>query len=217
MLKVLLIEDDELLGQGLEIGLQQLDFLVERVCDGLQARRCMRDAAFDCVVLDLTLPGLSGMQLLNEWRHAGNEVPVVILTARDAISERIDGLDSGADDYVIKPVAIGELAARIRAVYRRRGGQALPVLKRGELELDPVAHSVVFQGQPLHLPGAEFRLLQTLLEHDKRVSTREYLERTLYGHDEAKSNTIEVHIHALRRKLGKSAIKTIRGVGYILA
>lgn len=217
MLSLLVVEDDPLLGQGLSIGLQQREFLVEWVGDGLAARRAMREGQFDCAILDLQLPGMDGTRLLREWRAAGNNLPVLILTARDGVADRISGLDDGADDYILKPVSTDELAARIRAVHRRRGGQAMSLLRHGEVELDPAAHSAKLSGEAVHLSIAEFKLLQTLIEHDKRVSTREYLERTLYGNDAAKSNTVEVHIHALRRKFGKAFIKTIRGVGYILA
>ncbi len=217
MLSLLLIEDDPILGQGMQIGLQQRDFLVEWVKDGLVARRQLRHGNFDCVLLDLQLPGMDGEQLLREWRKSGNTVPVLIITARDAISDRVSGLDDGADDYVVKPVSIDELVARVRAVYRRKGGAPVSELKHAGVTLDPIGHTVRLREAEVALPSAEFKILQTLMEHGRRVSTREYLERTLYGYDGARSNTIEVHIHGLRAKFGKSFIKTVRGVGYILA
>lgn len=218
MLSLLLVEDDALLGQGLSIGLQQRDFMVDWVTDGLAARRSKRTGRYDCVLLDLQLPGMDGMQLLNEWRNAGSTAPVLIITARDAIEDRIAGLDQGADDYIVKPFSVDELAARVRAVYRRRGGEAISVLTHGSIELDPVGHTASSDGAELSLSATEFKLLQTLLEHGKRVTTREFLDKILYGHDSvSSSNAVEVHIHSLRKKIGKEAIKTVRGVGYILS
>ena len=217
MLSLLLVEDDPLLGQGLSLGLQQRDFLVRWETDGEAGLQAMRSDSFDCVLLDLQLPKVGGMRVLQRWRQADNGVPVVIITARDAIEDRISGLDAGADDYVIKPVSIDELAARIRAVYRRKGGQATSLLVHGEISLDPSGMRVTLGGEVVILSGTEFKLLQTLLEHGQRVVTRSYLEQHLQGRgDGVESNAVEVHVHNLRKKFGKSFIKTVRGVGYVL-
>lgn len=217
MLNLLLVEDDPLIGQGLELGLQQRDFNVEWVTDGLEALSRARKSQYDCLLLDLNLPQLEGMEILRRLREAGNGVSVIIITAMDAISSRIDGLNAGADDYVVKPVAIDELVARIQAVYRRKGGQAVSMLKFGEVQLDPIGKTAFLSGDTVNLSSSEFKILQTLLEHGQRVVTREKLEHTLYGYGgDAESNTIEVHIHNLRKKFGKTFIKTLRGLGYVL-
>ena len=169
------------------------------------------------MVLDLGLPRLSGMELLRRLRRQGKSIPVLILTARDAIQDKVVGLDSGADDYLVKPVDLDELAARIRALIRRAGGRAAPVLEHGALRLDPAARSVTLDGVPVELSAREFALLQLLLENCGRVLTRTQLEQALYGWGEGvESNAVEVHIHHLRRKLGAELIKTLRGVGYVV-
>jgi len=214
---VLLVEDDPLLGDGLRAGLGQAGFAVDWVRTGSDAVHALDAEAVAAVVLDLGLPDLSGFEVLRRLRARGNKVPVLILTARDAVGDRVKGLDGGADDYVVKPVDLAELAARLRALIRRAGGEAAPALRRGELELDAAAHRVVFRGQPVELSAREFALLHELMRSGGRVLSREQLEERLYswGH-EIESNAVEVHVHHLRRKLAPGVIRTIRGVGYMI-
>lgn len=215
-MRVLLVEDDALLGDGLRAGLGQAGFAVDWVRTGSDAVHALDAEPVAAVVLDLGLPDLSGFEILRRLRARGNKVPVLILTARDAVGDRVKGLDGGADDYVVKPVDLAELAARLRALIRRASGEAAPALRRGELELDAAAHRVVFRGQPVELSAREFALLHELMRSG-RVLSREQLEERLYswGH-EIESNAIEVHVHHLRRKLAPGVIRTIRGVGYMI-
>lgn len=200
------------------VGLRQAGFAVDWVKDGAAADHVLATEAFDLLVLDLGLPRLSGMDLLVRLRARQQDLPVLILTARDATADKIAGLDGGADDYLVKPVDLDELAARIRALSRRAAGRAQPVLRHGGLELDPASHRVTLDGAPVELSAREFALLQALLENAGRVMSRAQLEGSLYGwRDEPESNVLEVHIHHLRRKLGSSLIKTLRGVGYTIA
>ena len=216
-MRVLLVEDDPLLGDGLAVGLRQADFAVDWLKDGQSAEIALKDETFDVVVLDLGLPRLSGMELLRRLRARGEQVPVLILTARDAVADKIAGLDAGADDYLVKPLDLDELAARLRALSRRAGGRGTPQLVHGNLVLDPAAHRVSLNGQPVELATREFAVLHTLLENAGRVMTRTQLEANIYGwKDEPDSNAVEVHIHHLRRKLGNELIKTLRGVGYMI-
>jgi len=216
-MRVLLVEDDALLGDGLRAGLGQAGFAVDWVRTGSDAVHALDAEAVAAVVLDLGLPDLTGFEVLRRLRARGNKVPVLILTARDAVGDRVKGLDGGADDYVVKPVDLAELAARLRALIRRAGGEAAPALRRGELELDAAAHRVVFRGQPVELSAREFALLHELMRSGGRVLSREQLEERLYswGH-EIESNAVEVHVHHLRRKLAPGVIRTIRGVGYMI-
>lgn len=216
-MRVLLVEDDALLGDGLRVGLGQAGFAVDWVRTGSDAVHALDAEPVAAVVLDLGLPDLSGFEVLRRLRARGNKVPVLILTARDAVGDRVKGLDGGADDYVVKPVDLAELAARLRALIRRASGEAAPALRRGELELDAAAHRVVFRGQPVELSAREFALLHELMRSGGRVLSREQLEERLYswGH-EIESNAIEVHVHHLRRKLAPGVIRTIRGVGYMI-
>ena len=216
-MRVLLVEDDALLGDGLRAGLRQAGFAVDWVRTGSDAVHALDAEAVAAVVLDLGLPDLSGFEVLRRLRARGNKVPVLILTARDAVDDRVRGLDGGADDYVVKPVDLAELAARLRALTRRAAGEAAPALRRGELELDAAAHRVVFRGRPVELSAREFALLHELMRSGGRVLSREQLEERLYswGH-EIESNAVEVHVHHLRRKLAPGVIRTIRGVGYLI-
>jgi len=216
-MRVLLVEDDPLLGDGLRAGLGQAGFAVDWVRAGSDAVHALDAEAVAAVVLDLGLPDLSGFDVLRRLRARGNKVPVLILTARDAVDDRVKGLDGGADDYVVKPVDLAELAARLRALIRRAGGEAAPALRRGQLELDAAARRVVFRGQPVELSAREFALLHELMRSGGRVLSREQLEERLYswGH-EIESNAVEVHVHHLRRKLAPGVIRTIRGVGYVI-
>jgi two-component system response regulator QseB len=216
-MRLLLVEDDPHLGDGLMVGLRQQGYAVDWVKDGVAAELALGSESFDLVVLDLGLPRRSGLEVLKKLRGQGKATPVLILTARDATADKVAGLDAGADDYVVKPVDLDELAARVRALTRRAAGRAQPILRHGELELDPAAHRVTLAGRPVELSAREFALLAALLENAGRVLTRTQLEATLYGwRDEPESNALEVHIHHLRRKLGGELIKTLRGIGYTI-
>ena len=217
-MRILLVEDDPQLGDGLTIGLRQAGFAVDWLKDGHSADLALQAESFDFVVLDLGLPRLSGMEVLIRARDRGQTMPVLILTARDATGDKVSGLDAGADDYLVKPIDLDELTARVRALTRRSAGRAAPLLTHGDLALDPAAHSVTLAGQAVELSSREFSLLQMLLESAGRVLTRSQLEQSLYGwRDEPDSNALEVHIHHLRKKLGSELIRTLRGVGYTIA
>jgi two-component system OmpR family response regulator/two-component system response regulator QseB len=217
-MRILLVEDDPLLGDGIQAGLKQAGFGVDWSRDGLEAWHALSAESYAAVVLDLGLPRLSGLDLLRRLRASGNRVPVMILTARDRVEDRITGLDSGADDYLTKPFDLHELAARLRALVRRSHGQAAPRLRVGPVEIDPAARSASFEGRPVELSAREFALLQALALNAGRVLSRAQLEQALYGWgEEVGSNAIEVHIHHLRRKLSADLIRTVRGVGYTLA
>ena len=216
-MRILLAEDDPQLGDGLTVGLRQAGFTVDWVRDGPAADVALQAEAFDLLVLDLGLPRLGGLDVLARVRARGQAVPVLILTARDAVGDKVAGLDGGADDYLVKPVDLDELAARIRALIRRSAGRSAPLLVWGELVLDPAARRLTRAGEPVELSGREFALLQMLLEGAGRVLTRSQLEQSLYGWgDEPDSNALEVHIHHLRKKLGSELIRTLRGVGYTI-
>jgi len=216
-MRILLAEDDPLLGDGLRAGLRQLGFQVDWVRDGEAAERELRAQPYAAAVLDLGLPLKDGMDVLSAVRRAGISVPVLVLTARDAVPDRIRGLDVGADDYVIKPVDLHELAARLRALVRRAHGEAQECLSAQDVVLDPAARSVRQAGESVALSTREFDLLHALMLNPDHVLSREQLEQRLYSWgQEVDSNAIEVHIHNLRRKLGTTLIQTVRGVGYIL-
>ena len=216
-MRILLVEDDPLLGDGLRAGLRQHGFQVDWVRDGAAAERELRAEPYAAAVLDLGLPRRDGMDVLAEVRAAGVKFPILLLTARDAVPDRIRGLDLGADDYVVKPVDLDELAARLRALVRRAHGQPSERLRAQDVELDPAARQVTRRGDPVQLATREFDLLQLLMLNAGRVLTREQLEQQLYPWGrEVESNTIEVHVHHLRRKLGAGLIQTVRGVGYAL-
>lgn len=215
-MRVLLAEDDDLLGAGLKAGLAQHGFAVDWVRDGVAAERELRSGAHAAAVLDLGLPRQDGMAVLRAVRARGRALPVLVLTARDAVAARIDGLDAGADDYLVKPVDLGELAARLRALVRRAHGQVQPRLALGEVELDAARRQVWRAGVTVELSQREFDLLHTFMLNAERVLTREQLERHLYAWGaEVSSNAVEVHVHKLRRKLGAALIETVRGVGYV--
>jgi two-component system OmpR family response regulator/two-component system response regulator QseB len=217
-MRILLVEDDPQLGDGLTIGLRQAGFAVDWVQDGNAADHALQSEIFDLVVLDLGLPKLSGMEVLSRARGRGQTMPILILTARDATGDKVSGLDAGADDYLVKPIDLDELTARLRALTRRSAGRADPLLTHGSIVVDPAAHSVTLAGQAVELSSREFSLLQMLLESAGRVLTRSQLEQSLYGwRDEPDSNALEVHIHHLRKKLGSDLIRTLRGVGYTIA
>jgi two-component system OmpR family response regulator/two-component system response regulator QseB len=214
-MRVLLAEDDTILGDGLRAGLRQLGFQVDWVRDGHAAERELSSGVYACGVLDLGLPFQDGLDVLRTLRNNRLATPILVLTARDAIPDRVRGLDLGADDYVVKPVDLNELGARIRALVRRSHGQAQEMLISHAVQLDVVARQVTLGGERVALSTREFDLLHALMRNVGRVLTREQLEQQMYswGH-EVESNTIEVHIHHLRKKLGSELIQTVRGVGY---
>lgn len=216
-MRLLLVEDDPLLGDGIRAGLRLGGYTVDWVKDGRAAQLALEADEYSLVVLDLGLPRLSGLELLRWLRQGGRTLPVLILTARDTLADRVNGLDSGADDYLVKPFELEELSARIRALLRRSSGRAEPVLTHGELVLDPAAHRATRLGAEVELSPREFAILQQLLENAGRVLSRERLEQSLYGwNEEVESNAVEVHIHHLRKKLGTELIRTVRGVGYMI-
>ena len=208
-MRLLLVEDDILLGDGIRTGLEQSGFTVDWIHDGISAEHAVNENKFDLMVLDLGLPGQDGMTVLQKLRGAGHELPVLILTARDTVEDKITGLDCGADDYLIKPFDLDELAARLRALSRRQNGRASPQLQYGDILLDPAARLVTLGGSAVSCTAHEYAILEILLNHMGRVLTRERLQESLYGWDSgAESNAIEVYIHHLRKKLGKNlAIK----------
>lgn len=214
---MLLVEDDSMIGDSVRQGLRQDGFTVDWVRDGLGAELALHNEVYDLLVLDLGLPKKDGLDVLKTLRHRGNRIPVLILTARDTVADRVKGLDAGADDYLVKPFDLDELAARIRALLRRQSGRAEPAIQFGDLRLNPATHEVTFQGKPLSLSAREFSLLEVFLDRPGMVLSREQLEEKLYGWgEEVESNTVEVYIHALRRKLGQEFIKNVRGVGYMV-
>lgn len=216
-MRLLLIEDDASLAQGIRTALKPEGYTVDWLADGRQALQAIQNEVFDLLLLDLGLPGLDGLSLLKKFRDEGKQLPVLILTARDAVADRIAGLDAGADDYLIKPFDITELKARVRALLRRSAGRAQTVLQLGELELNPLSQQVVFQQQPVTLSRREFALLYELMNQPGHVFTRDHLQQLLYGWEEdVESNALEVHIHHLRKKLFPSLIRTLRGIGYVL-
>jgi DNA-binding response OmpR family regulator len=216
-MRLLLVEDDPQLGDGLTVGLRQAGFAVDWVKDGLAADQALATETFDLLVLDLGLPKLEGMEVLKRLRARGQALPALILTARDATADKIAGLDSGADDYLVKPIDLDELAARIRALVRRAAGRAEPLLRHGAVTLEPASRRVVVADSPIELSAREFAVLHALMENAGRVMSRAQLESSIYGwRDEPDSNALEVHIHHLRKKLGTDFIKTLRGVGYMI-
>ena len=216
-MRLLLTEDDVMIGEAVQRGLRQLGFAVDWVRDGAAAAQALALEPYEVLLLDLGLPRKTGLALLAELRKRGSTLPVVILTARDALSDRVAGLDAGADDYVVKPFELPELAARIRAVARRHAGRASPQLAHRGVTLDPARREVTRDGEPVQLAAREFELLQALMEHPGRVLSRAQLEERLYGWgEEVESNVVEVYVHALRRKLGAGFIRTVRGTGYRL-
>jgi len=216
-MRILLVEDDPQLGAGMRAALEQMDYIVDWLTDGLEARRALMTEPFDLIVLDLGLPSLSGINLLKEIREEGNKIPVLILSAQDTAADRVEGLDCGADDYMIKPFDLDEFYARIRALLRRKMDRASPAIIYGPIVLDPAARTVTLDDKPVFLPSKEFSILYLLLENSGRVMSREKIEEKLYSwNDAVESNATEVHIHHIRKKLGKELIVTVRGVGYMV-
>lgn len=216
-MRILLAEDDPMLGDGLRAGLRQLGFQVDWVRDGVAAERELASGNFAAAVLDLGLPFKDGLDVLQALRARKISTPVLVLTARDAVPDRVRGLDLGADDYVVKPVDLHELGARLRSLVRRAHGQAQGVLRCGAVLLDPSARQVSVNGEVVVLSTREFDLLRVLMLNAGRVLSREQLEQQLYSWGyEVESNAIEVHVHHLRRKLQADVIQTVRGVGYTI-
>ena len=214
-MRILLIEDDKLIGDGIKAGLTKLGFNLDWFTDGAVGKNALDSAPYDAVILDLSLPGLDGLDLLRQWRQAGQDVPVLILTARDALEQRVSGLQSGADDYLCKPFALAEVAARLQALIRRRHGQLMPQLTHGNVVFDSATRSVSCNGEPVTLTPREMAVLELFLHNKGRA--RPLIQEKLYNwDDEVSSNAVEVHIHHLRRKLGNGFIRTIHGVGYTL-
>jgi two-component system response regulator QseB len=215
MMKILLVEDDRMIGWSLRRGLTDEGFAVDWLDDGDAAVVICAEQSYDAAILDLGLPGRDGLKVLAELRHQGNSLPVVILTAREAVSDRIKGLNAGADDYLCKPFDFDELVARLRAVMRRRAGVVSAVLEYRGLSLNPTTRQVAQQGRQVALSAKEFSLLEALLQRPGMVLTREQLRDRLYGWDgDVGSNTVEVFIHSLRRKIGYQYIENVRSVGY---
>jgi two-component system, OmpR family, response regulator QseB len=216
-MRLLLIEDDALLGEAVKAGLQQAGYAVDWVRDGHSGRTALRSHHYAVLLLDLGLPDGDGMTLLSELRSAEITLPVLVLSARDLIRDRVRGLDLGADDYLVKPFDLDELTARIRAATRRHAGRSQPGIAIGSIHIDPVGRRVSREDEPVALSHREFRLLLTLAEGRGRVQSRERLEESLYGWgEEIESNAVEVHVHHLRRKLGPGLIETVRGIGYVI-
>jgi two-component system, OmpR family, response regulator len=217
-MRLLLAEDDAMIGESVQRGLRQDGFAVDWVRDGRAAEVALAENVHDLVLLDLGLPRREGLDVLRAMRRRGDTRPVLIVTARDAVADRVGGLDAGADDYVLKPFELTELAARIRALLRRRSGRATPVLTVGDITLDPATHEVRVRDNPIGLSAREFALLEALLVRPGAVLSRARLEEKLYGwNDEVGSNAVEVHLHALRRKLPADTILNVRGVGWTIA
>lgn len=216
-MRILVVEDDPLLGDGIRVGLTQAGYAVDLVEDGIAADTAMLTNDYELIVLDLGLPKKSGLDVLKGLRDRNNDTPVIVLTAQDTVENRVKGLDTGADDYITKPFDLDELAARVRALLRRRGGRSSPVITHNNMIVDPASHTVSLENKTIDISPREFTILLMLLENRGKVLSRSRLEEGLYAwNDEVESNTVEVHIHHLRKKLGAELIRTIRGVGYII-
>jgi two-component system response regulator QseB len=215
--RILLVEDDNLLGDGVCAGLRREDNSVDWVKNGETALVAVADTQYDCIILDLGLPKISGIEVLQKLRAAKNDTPVLILTAQDDISDRVKGLDAGADDYLVKPFAFAELHARLRALSRRKRGMASETIQYQNIKIDTKSHTVEYNDQTIVLSRREFALLLELITNQGRVLSRQHLEQKLYSwSDEVESNTIEVYIHHLRKKFYPELVKTVRGIGYIV-
>ena len=214
---VLLVEDDQMIAAGILTALRQEGHATDWVRDGVSASDALHGGQFDLVMLDLGLPRRTGLEVLRELRERKQSVPVMIITARDEVPDRIAGLNAGADDYLVKPFDLDELIARARALLRRSAGRSATVIEHGGVALDPVTHSVTKNGSPVVMPAKEFAVLEALLLRPGAVLSRQQLEQRIYGwDDEIGSNAVEVYVHSLRRKLGADFIRTLRGVGYCI-
>ncbi len=216
-MRILLIEDDQLIGDGLNIGLEKLGFSVDWFQNGLDGREALLQAPYDAVILDLGLPGIDGLSILKEWRMQGKKEPVLILTARGDVDQKIIGLESGADDYLAKPFALAEVAARIKALIRRNNNTLTPTIEHGNIIFNQHNRTVKLNGQEVILSPKELMVLELLLNNKNKVLSKETIENKIYSWDEeVSSNAVEVHVHHLRKKLGKNIIKTINKIGYML-
>ncbi len=216
-MRLLLVEDDPMIGAGVQRGLKQEGHTVDWVRDGVAAELAVAGGAYEVILLDLGLPRKSGLELLAGLRRKGVATPVLVITARDSVADRVKGLDAGADDYLVKPFDLDELSARIRALTRRQGGRASPVIEIGSLALDPAKHVLTLGGAPVALSKREFSLLHALMQQPGIPLSRAQIEESLYGWgEEIESNAVEVYIHSLRRKLGSERIRNVRGVGYMV-
>ncbi|MBB5390114.1 MULTISPECIES: response regulator [unclassified Herbaspirillum] len=216
-MRVLLVEDDPMVGEAVRKGLRQDGFAIDWVQDGKSADAALRNEDYAMLLLDLGLPHKDGLAVLKTLRERGNRIPVLITTARDAVADRVAGLDAGADDYLIKPFDLEELGARMRALLRRQSGRADSLVQVREVVLNPATHEVTVAGQPVNLSAREFTLLHAFMDRPGVVLSRAQLEEKLYGWDDSiESNAVEVHIHALRKKVGSDFIKNVRGVGYLV-
>lgn len=217
-MKLLLAEDDPMIGASVQKGLAQTGYGVDWCRDGEASKRALSDGHYALLLLDLGLPRQDGLSVLKWLRRSGNDIPVLIITARDAVADRIAGLDLGADDYLVKPFDLDELSARIRALIRRHAGRSRPEIEAGSLSLNPITRVVKLKDQPVAVSQKEFALLEALMQSPGRVLSRNELEEQLYGWgEEIGSNAIEVHIHNLRRKLGTDRIRNVRGIGYAVS
>ncbi len=216
-MRILLIEDDTIIGDGLVVALGKQGITVDWLTDGELARSAPQKDIHDIIVLDLGLPKIDGLELLRLWRSMGHTMPIIILTARGTIDQRVEGLNLGADDYLAKPFALSELTARLRALQRRNAGQSSPLLEHGKVSLDPQKRVAYLSGKPINLTPKLLILLEVFLLNKNSVLSRSLLEEKLYGwNDDLSSNAVDVHIHKLRAKLGASFIKTVHGIGYTL-
>jgi len=216
-MRILVVEDDRMIAKALDRALRQEGYAVDGVADGKSAAEALRTSTFDLVLLDLGLPQRDGLEVLRELRGRGDSTPVIIVTARDDVQNRIAGLDGGADDYIVKPFDLDEVAARMRSVLRRAAGRAETRIRHRGITLDPITHAVERDGEPVLLSAHEFSVLEALLQRPGSVLSRAQLEDRLYGWGESvESNAVEVYVHGLRRKLGSDVIRTLRGVGYFV-
>ena len=216
-MRILLIEDDDIIGDGIKLGLNKHGFSVDWFLNGIEGRDALFAARYDAIVLDLSLPGADGLDILQEWRRSGQDAPVLILTARDQIDQRVEGLNLGADDYLGKPFALNELLARLRALIRRRHGRSTPALVHGALLFNPETRILTQNGEQIALSQKETSLVEIFLLNKNAVLSKAALEEKLYAWgEEVSSNAIEVHVHNIRKKLGSAFIKTVKGAGYML-
>ena len=216
-MRVLLIEDDQLIGDGIKVGLEKLGFAVDWFSDGLEGEEALYQIPYEAVVLDLGLPGQDGLEVLKNWRQNGRKEPVLILTARGDVDERIAGLNSGADDYLGKPFSLKEVQARLNALIRRSNGRSAPMLTYKQVCFDPQTRKVTLDGNEVVLSPKEIALLELLLLNKNKMLSKEMIENKIYSwDDEVSSNAVEVHIHHLRKKLGKDIVRTVNKIGYIL-
>jgi DNA-binding response OmpR family regulator len=215
-MRILVVEDDQTLGDGISRWLREYGYATDWMTEGKQGYSALESEDFDCVILDINLPDISGLDVLRQMRKSGKQTPVLLLTACDMVSDRVTGLDSGADDYLTKPFDLDELSARIRALLRRHSGHADPVIRYRNIIIDPAARTVSKEGGLVDLSSREFALLQLLIENAGKVLTRDRIEQSLYSwRDHVSSNAVEVHVHHLRKKFGTDLIRTVRGAGYI--